>query len=108
MTPEVAAGTGRIVVGVDGSRSSLDALSWAARQAHLTGSTLEAVMTWEWPTSYGWAVPVPTDFDPEEDVRHSLEVRLGRGAHRVPRPGDRPQGGERAPGADPGRGLEGR
>jgi nucleotide-binding universal stress UspA family protein len=76
MTSEVAGRTGRIVVGVDGSPSSLDALSWAARQADLTGSTLEAVMTWEWPTSYGWSVPVPTDFDPEEDVRHSLESAL--------------------------------
>ena len=33
-------------------------------------------MTWEWPTSYGWAVPVPTDFDPAEDVRRSLESAL--------------------------------
>ena len=73
MTPEETPGTGRIVVGVDGSPSSLDALSWAARQAHLTRSTLEVVMTWEWPLSYGWAAPIPDDFDPEEDVRRSLE-----------------------------------
>ncbi len=73
MTPAQAPGSGRIVVGIDGSPSSLDALSWAARQADLTGSTLEIVMTWEWPSSYGWAVPVPTDFDPEEDVRNALD-----------------------------------
>jgi len=76
MTPEDAPGRGRIVVGVDGSPSSLAALSWAARQADLTGSTLEIVMAWEWPASYGWAVPVPTDFDPEEDVRNALEDAL--------------------------------
>lgn len=74
MTPE--GGTGRIVVGVDGSASSLDALAWAARQAHLTNSILEVVATWEWPGSYGWAVPVPTDFDPEEDVRQMLETAV--------------------------------
>lgn len=73
MTPDEAPRGGRIVAGVDGSPSSLDALSWAARQADLTGSTLEIVMTWEWPESYGWAVPVPTDFDPEQDVRNALE-----------------------------------
>ena len=35
-------------------------------------------MTWEWPSSYGWAVPVPNDFDPEEDVRKSLESAVER------------------------------
>jgi len=78
MTAAQAPGTGRIVVGIDGSPSSLDALAWAARQADLTGSSLEIVMTWEWPSSYGWAVPVPTDFDPEEDVRRSLEAAVER------------------------------
>lgn len=73
MTPEQVPARGRIVVGIDGSPSSLDALSWAARQADLTASTLEIVMTWEWPSSYGWAAPVPSDFDPEEDVRKALD-----------------------------------
>jgi nucleotide-binding universal stress UspA family protein len=83
MTPQPVPGKGRIVVGIDGSPSSLDALSWAARQADLTGSALEVVMTWEWPSSYGWAAPVPTDFDPEEDVRQSLESAVApvRAAH---------------------------
>jgi nucleotide-binding universal stress UspA family protein len=78
MTPEHAPGTGRIVVGIDGSPSSLDALSWAARQADLTGSRLEIVMTWEWPMSYGWAAPVPSNFDPEEDVRAALESAVAK------------------------------
>ncbi len=78
MTAEQAPGTGRVVVGIDGSPSSLDALAWAARQADLTGSGLEIVMTWEWPSSYGWAMPVPTGFDPEEDVRRSLEAAVER------------------------------
>ncbi|MBD0688265.1 hypothetical protein BG452_00390 [Streptomyces sp. CBMA123] len=48
----------RIVVGVDGSASSRAALRWAARQAALVGATVEAVITWEYPTVYGWGVPV--------------------------------------------------
>jgi nucleotide-binding universal stress UspA family protein len=73
MTAAPSSGAGRIVVGHDGSASSLAALSWAARQAALTGSTLEIVMTWEWPPSFGWAVPVPDDFDPESDIEHALD-----------------------------------
>ncbi len=73
MTAHAASHTGRIVVGHDGSEASLEALSWAARQAVLTHSTLELVMTWEWPTSYGWAVPVPSDFDPETDAQRVLD-----------------------------------
>ncbi len=66
----------RIVVGIDGSPNSIDAMKWAARQAELTGATLEVVMTWEWPTTYGWAIPVPDGFDPEEDVRRALDGQV--------------------------------
>ncbi|MEV0702827.1 universal stress protein, partial [Saccharopolyspora sp. NPDC050389] len=38
-----------IVVGVDGSPSSRDALRWAVRQAHLTNGRITAVMSWELP-----------------------------------------------------------
>ena len=64
-----AAEAGRIVAGFDGSDPSAEALGWAVRQALLTDCTLEVVMTWEWPNSLGWAVPIPEDFDPESDVR---------------------------------------
>jgi len=66
----------RIVVGTDGSPSSLPALAWAARQAELTGSALEVITTWEWPTSYGMPIPIPSDFDPAEDARRMLEEVL--------------------------------
>jgi nucleotide-binding universal stress UspA family protein len=36
----------RIVVGVDGSGQSVQALAWASRQAKLTGATVEAVIAW--------------------------------------------------------------
>ena len=42
---------GRIVVGVDGSPSSKDALIWALRQAELTGASVEAVIAWHLPVA---------------------------------------------------------
>ena len=71
-----AQATGRIVVGIDGSDASADALRWGARQAELTGSPLEVIMTWEWPASLGWSVPVPDDYDPESDVRRTLDAEV--------------------------------
>ena len=67
-----SAPTGRIVVGVDGSQCSIDALQWAARQAELTGATIDAVISWEYPTPYGmefgvldvdWAATAQTALD---------------------------------------------
>jgi nucleotide-binding universal stress UspA family protein len=63
----------KIVVGVDGSESSRDALRWAARQAQLTGGRLEVVTTWELPTSFGWVPPYPSDFNPAEDAQKAAD-----------------------------------
>jgi nucleotide-binding universal stress UspA family protein len=65
--------THRIVVGIDGSDSSLAALGWGAHQAESTGSRLEVIMTWEWPTNGGWTVPFPADYTPEIDARRVLD-----------------------------------
>lgn len=43
----------RIVVGVDGSPSSREALRWAARQAALTGGTVRALTSWDYPQYHG-------------------------------------------------------
>ncbi|MFI9773314.1 universal stress protein [Streptomyces sp. NPDC051956] len=40
-----------IVVGVDGSKHSKEALRWAVRQATLVGGRVHAVMSWEWSTN---------------------------------------------------------
>ena len=63
----------RIVVGIDGSSSSDDAVEWAANQAKLTGSNLEVLSAWEWPASYGWAVPIPSDFDPRVEATNQVD-----------------------------------
>jgi nucleotide-binding universal stress UspA family protein len=44
---------GDIVVGVDGSPNSLDALRWAVGQAALTGAGVRAVIAWEYPPLSG-------------------------------------------------------
>ncbi|NEE27952.1 universal stress protein [Streptomyces sp. SID7982] len=74
---------GRIVVGVDGSDSSIRALHWAVRQAELTGATVEAVNSWEYPaTSWASMMPgMPEDFDPQAlatvSLNEALEEALG-------------------------------
>jgi nucleotide-binding universal stress UspA family protein len=67
-TPEPEVGPGRIVVGIDGSHASIDALDWAAQEANLTHSSLEMIMTWDWPTTYGWALYFPAEYNPSEGM----------------------------------------
>ncbi len=43
---------GRIVVGLDGSDSSKDALRWAAAEARLRSGTLEVVCAYQLPTAW--------------------------------------------------------
>jgi len=66
----------RIVVGVDGSPSSLAALHWAVRQAGLTGGTVQAVIAWQYPVAlsgYAWApVPVVEAADCEEIAQKTV------------------------------------
>lgn len=49
---------GGIVVGVDGSPSSISALRWALDEAERTGVSVRAVIAWEVPTNWGKPVPV--------------------------------------------------
>ena len=74
---------GRIVVGVDGSPSSLAALDWAAGQGELTGSSLELVMAWEWPTVYGAPFAFPTDWNPAADAARVLRLAEVAAAYRT-------------------------
>lgn len=68
MSQQDSGGARRIVVGVDGSPSSEDALRWAVRQAGLTGAKVEAVIAWHLPLlvgGYSWppvGVLETTDF----------------------------------------------
>jgi nucleotide-binding universal stress UspA family protein len=53
-----------VVVGVDGSAGAQAALTWAAREAKLRGSTLTLVSAWQLPAgSYGWPTLLPEVLD---------------------------------------------
>jgi nucleotide-binding universal stress UspA family protein len=56
---EVRAQERVIVVGVDGSKSSSEALKWAAEEARLRGATLKVVRAWQVPAfAYGYGAYV--------------------------------------------------
>jgi nucleotide-binding universal stress UspA family protein len=75
--------TPRIVVGVDGSESALDALRWAVAQARSTGATVDAIATWEQPPlayGAGYYVPVPAT-DLAEAVGKVLDDSIAEVQH---------------------------
>jgi nucleotide-binding universal stress UspA family protein len=65
----------RIVVGVDGSDPSKEALRWAARIGVAIGARIEAVTAWEYPTSYGWPA-YGDDWRPDADADAVLRETL--------------------------------
>lgn len=65
-------GNPRVVVGVDGSEASHEALRWAVRHARLIGATVDAVGAYDVPGAAGWSAPaVDADLD-EEQARKDL------------------------------------
>jgi nucleotide-binding universal stress UspA family protein len=70
-TPPVSGSPGRIVVGVDGSDSSTNALRRAIKLATAIGARVVAVSAWSYPASMGFT-PVPT-WSPENDAVELLE-----------------------------------
>ena len=68
---------GVVVVGVDGSEPSEDALRWAIRYARMTGATVRAVTVWHLPVSFGWGpVPAIPEMDLEGDARAALKATV--------------------------------
>ncbi len=68
----------RIVVGVDGSESSIESLRWAVAQARMTGATLDVVTGWE---VSAFAYPVigaddPVGYDPLLTARAVAEAAV--------------------------------
>lgn len=61
----------RVVVGVDGSTSSIEALRWAGRTAVALGLQIDALASWEYPANYGMA-GVVDGWDPEQDAAKML------------------------------------
>ena len=72
------AGSDGIVVGIDGSLSSEEALRWAIGQARLTGQPVEAVISWSIPVDYGMGgAGVITAFDWEGVAASTLQETVG-------------------------------
>ncbi len=61
-----------IVVGVDGSPQSQKAVAWGRDQAKSTGGTLELLIAWAPPVSYGLPLVV-AGVDPEAQAREIVE-----------------------------------
>lgn len=61
-----------IVVGVDGSSSSMDALRVAASLVPLAGDVINAVAVWQWPLVIGLYSP------PNQDYEHLASTALDR------------------------------
>ncbi|HWF41462.1 MAG TPA: universal stress protein [Acidothermaceae bacterium] len=69
-TPEISRPL--IVVGVDGSPQSQKAVAWGIEQAKNTGGTLELLIAWARPVSYGLPLVV-AGLDPEAQAREIVE-----------------------------------
>ena len=82
----------RIVVGVDGSRTSRQALRWAVEEARLRQASLEVVLAWSMPYVGGYPY-VGAGFEPgrlEADIRKTLdEVVDGVDPSGLPQPIER-------------------
>jgi nucleotide-binding universal stress UspA family protein len=59
-----------VVVGVDGSTGSRDAVRWAADYARMAGAELRAVASWRWPN---YVTRIPPGVDLEADTRRTLQ-----------------------------------
>ena len=72
-------GHGKVVVGVDGSASSLRALRWAADQARLMGSPLEVITAWTFPDH-----PAPLDVPVHlENLDHLIDEARSKLDHII-------------------------
>ena len=89
MTTDDGAGP-QVVVGVDGSAESVEALRWAAGYAAATGATIDAVMSWHFPAAAGI---VPQGMPPQaisDEVRASMLEALDKTLVAVFGPGTPP------------------
>jgi nucleotide-binding universal stress UspA family protein len=79
------AGSDRVVVGVDGSPSSEQALAWAVQQAERIGRPVDAVIAWDFPVAYGVAPGDEIDFHGQaaEVLEKSVQNVLAGDADRV-------------------------
>ena len=71
-----------IVVGVDGSEESKEALRWALEEARLRQATLRAVNAWMYPTIFG-PTPIPPEMFDRGMLEEDAEKTLGAAVAEV-------------------------
>lgn len=68
----------RVVVGVDASKESEEALRWAARYAGFIGARLDVVHAWHLADELAWLEPLPPPAAPTDVARKELAEVVGR------------------------------
>ena len=68
----------QIVVGVDGSAESVEALRWAAAYAAATGGTISAVLSWHYPTAAGIVQPGSAPKLLTDEIRATMQDALDK------------------------------
>lgn len=77
MSTQGPVGSRVVVVGVDGSEASKQALRWAVRYARMAGVSVRAVTAWHYPASFGWGpTPAIPEMDLEGDARQALKATV--------------------------------
>jgi nucleotide-binding universal stress UspA family protein len=68
MSGSATPAAGEVVIGVDGSPQSRQALRWGAQLALVYGAPITVVTAWELPITYGYGTPLPS-WNPADDMR---------------------------------------
>jgi len=74
----------RIVVGIDDSEESEEALRWAARYAQSVGGLLDVVHVWNLPIEHTWIESMPPPTPPTETARQAVAKVVERVVGRDP------------------------
>ena len=73
----------QVVVGVDGSAESVEALRWAAAYASATGATINAVLSWHYPAVAGVAPPGAAPRPLTDEIRATMQAALDKALTEV-------------------------
>ena len=67
---------GKVVVGIDGSLESINALRWAGEYAFVANKEVEVLVAWDWYRGPGRYTPIFDGFDPQSEAENICEKAL--------------------------------
>ena len=73
----------RVIVGVDGSAESVEALRWAAAYAAAAGATVEALLSWHYPAEAGVTPPGVAPKAVNQEVAATVQAALDKALSEV-------------------------